>query len=52
MELRMIGRSGLKVSPLCLGGNVFGMVPTRIIRHYSEAPPAPFPADHSAWCGS
>jgi aryl-alcohol dehydrogenase-like predicted oxidoreductase len=24
MELRMIGRSGLKVSPLCLGGNVFG----------------------------
>ena len=24
MELRMLGRSGLKVSPLCLGGNVFG----------------------------
>jgi aryl-alcohol dehydrogenase-like predicted oxidoreductase len=24
MELRIIGRSGLKVSPLCLGGNVFG----------------------------
>jgi aryl-alcohol dehydrogenase-like predicted oxidoreductase len=23
MELRMIGHSGLKVSPLCLGGNVF-----------------------------
>jgi len=24
MELRELGRSGLKVSPLCLGGNVFG----------------------------
>ena len=24
MELRMLGRSGLKVSTLCLGGNVFG----------------------------
>jgi aryl-alcohol dehydrogenase-like predicted oxidoreductase len=24
MELRMLGRSGLKVSPLCFGGNVFG----------------------------
>ena len=24
MELRMLGRSGLKVSILCLGGNVFG----------------------------
>ena len=24
MELRALGRSGLKVSPLCLGGNVFG----------------------------
>jgi aryl-alcohol dehydrogenase-like predicted oxidoreductase len=24
MELRTLGRSGLKVSPLCLGGNVFG----------------------------
>jgi aryl-alcohol dehydrogenase-like predicted oxidoreductase len=24
MELRMLGRSGLQVSPLCLGGNVFG----------------------------
>jgi aryl-alcohol dehydrogenase-like predicted oxidoreductase len=24
MELHMIGRSGLKVSPHCLGGNVFG----------------------------
>jgi aryl-alcohol dehydrogenase-like predicted oxidoreductase len=24
MELRMLGRSGLNVSPLCLGGNVFG----------------------------
>ena len=24
MELRMLGRSGLKVYPLCLGGNVFG----------------------------
>ena len=24
MELRMLGRSGLKVSALCLGGNVFG----------------------------
>jgi aryl-alcohol dehydrogenase-like predicted oxidoreductase len=24
MELRMLGRSGLKVAPLCFGGNVFG----------------------------
>jgi aryl-alcohol dehydrogenase-like predicted oxidoreductase len=24
MDLRMLGRSGLKVSPFCLGGNVFG----------------------------
>ena len=24
MELRMLGRSDLKVSPLCFGGNVFG----------------------------
>jgi aryl-alcohol dehydrogenase-like predicted oxidoreductase len=24
MELRILGRSGLKVSTLCLGGNVFG----------------------------
>jgi aryl-alcohol dehydrogenase-like predicted oxidoreductase len=24
MELRMLGRSGLKVSPICFGGNVFG----------------------------
>jgi aryl-alcohol dehydrogenase-like predicted oxidoreductase len=24
MELRLLGRSGLKVSPLCFGGNVFG----------------------------
>jgi aryl-alcohol dehydrogenase-like predicted oxidoreductase len=24
MELRQLGRSGLKVSPVCLGGNVFG----------------------------
>jgi aryl-alcohol dehydrogenase-like predicted oxidoreductase len=24
MELRTLGRSGLKVSPLCFGGNVFG----------------------------
>jgi aryl-alcohol dehydrogenase-like predicted oxidoreductase len=24
MELRMLGRSGLKVSPVCFGGNVFG----------------------------
>ena len=24
MELRMLGHSGLKVYPLCLGGNVFG----------------------------
>src|SRR3954462_8758191 len=24
MEMRQLGRSGLKVSPLCLGGNVFG----------------------------
>src|SRR3954465_6720407 len=24
MELREIGRSGIKVSPVCLGGNVFG----------------------------
>jgi hypothetical protein len=24
MELRMLGRSGLKMSPLCFGGNVFG----------------------------
>ena len=24
MQLRPLGRSGLQVSPLCLGGNVFG----------------------------
>src|SRR5208337_4317775 len=24
MQLRVLGRSGLRVSPLCLGGNVFG----------------------------
>src|SRR3954463_6184605 len=24
MQLRELGRSGIKVSPLCLGGNVFG----------------------------
>ena len=24
MELRRLGRTGLKVAPVCLGGNVFG----------------------------
>jgi aryl-alcohol dehydrogenase-like predicted oxidoreductase len=28
MELRSLGRSSLRVSPLCLGGNVFGWTAT------------------------
>jgi aryl-alcohol dehydrogenase-like predicted oxidoreductase len=34
MEYRRLGRSGLKVSPLCLGAMMFG-------NEADEAPPAP-----------
>jgi aryl-alcohol dehydrogenase-like predicted oxidoreductase len=33
MQLRALGRSGLSVSPLCLGGNVFGWTADEATSH-------------------
>ena len=33
MEMRKLGRTGLKVAPICLGGNVFGWTTDERISH-------------------